>query len=143
MEIWIAQAAAILRVHVIRRAQDGRSGELTSRGTRTASLNRVQVRALLDLRVKARGQAEFARSQRRAGRQVRPSRRSPDEEHDRLTATQAAALLGVSRVAVQKGADAIRCRTLTGTVRHRYAVTILNWSSVPESTSTAHDRDTC
>ena len=99
--MWItqAQAAEILGCHVSLIAKLVARGELTSRGrTGKASLDRDQVLEVLAER-EERSRARTPR-RRRKGRFV-----PPDAEHDWLTSVQAAEMLGVSVVAVNK-----RCR---------------------------------
>ena len=100
--MWITQpqAAEILGCHVSLIGKQVAKGELTSRGrTGRASLDRDQV---LKLRAE---REERSREPRNPQRQRQGWYDPPDAEHDWLTSVQAAEMLGVSVVAVNK-----RCR---------------------------------
>ena len=100
--MWITQpqAAEILGCHVSLIGKLVAKGELTSRGrTGRASLDRDQV---LELRAK---REERAQAPKKPRRKRTGWSEPPDAEHDWLTSVQAAELLGVSAVAVNK-----RCR---------------------------------
>jgi hypothetical protein len=97
--VWITQiqAAEILGCHVSRVAKLVAKGELVSRGRHgRASLDRDQV---LELRAK---RVERAKAPKKPPRTRTGRFEPPDAEHDWLTSAQAAVLLGVSVVAVNK-----------------------------------------
>jgi len=90
------QVAAILGCHFSNVAKLVRKGDLTSSGKRGASLSREQVEALAE-----------RRAAERAARAARPPRKCqrvdhrPDAHHEWLSMREVAALLGVTRPAVQ------------------------------------------
>ena len=99
--MWITQpkAAEILGCHVSLIGKLVAKGELTSRGrTGRASLDRDQVR---ELRAK---REERAQAPKKPRRKRTGWSEPPNAEHDWLTSVQAAELLGVSTVAVNKRA---------------------------------------
>jgi predicted XRE-type DNA-binding protein len=105
MTTWITQhkAAEILGVHKSRVAKLVAQGNLKSRGGRKASLDRSEVAALAEWRAGAPQRAQEARAHRAAERAAERTWRSPpDDDHDWLSVSQVAELLGVTRVAVGK-----------------------------------------
>lgn len=113
---WITQreAAVLLGCHKSRVAKLVAQGLLTSRGTRSGSLNRRQVEQLAAWRAAAPERAEVARDRRQAEREAARVRgRTPDTVHEWFSVPQAAQLLGVSRVAVGR-----RCHR--GTLPHTW-----------------------
>ncbi len=90
------QSAAILSCHMSNVAKLVRKGELTSTGKRGASLDRAQVEALAE----RRAAEQAARSALSPHKYQRVDHR-PDHDHERLSPRQVAALLGVTRPAVQ------------------------------------------
>ncbi len=114
MFIGYAQAAAILGCSTSTVSRAVERGELTVRKnaagrTMRPAFERQQV---VDLRDTWREQARVSAERRRARQAQRDARRTPaapDEVHDWVGTVQAAELLGVSRVAVQR-------RTVRGTL---------------------------
>jgi hypothetical protein len=94
---WITarEAAAILGVHKSNIPKMLRRGELTKRRQRPI-LNRAEVIACRDAREAACRALAEAREKAREPRRPRP----PDSKHDWLLADAAAAVMGISRVAV-------------------------------------------
>jgi len=97
MSDWITyrEAAAILGCHVSNVAKLIDKGELTSRGKRGGSLDRDQVQAL----ARHRAHLRETRAKRPPHRYQRVDHR-PDHEHEWLSPTQVAVLLGVTKPAV-------------------------------------------
>jgi excisionase family DNA binding protein len=90
------QASDLLSCHVSSVPKMIAKGQLHSRGVRNGSINRQEVEDL----VKTRDEQRAARASRRP--RLHKVDRRPDREHEWLTPSQVAKLLGVTRPAVTK-----------------------------------------